>query len=104
VVNGIAWGGYNLASFNLILEITPDDNRSLYVAVYNTLMGVATSLGPLVGGFAAEIIGLRPIFLISSVLRGLGLAIFIATVGGGQKMQLQGLLTGKRMGKTTRDS
>lgn len=80
MVNGFAWGGYNLAAFNLLLEITPDDNRTVYVGVYNTLMGLATTLGPLVGGFAAEIFGLRAIFFTSFILRALGLFVFERTV------------------------
>lgn len=82
IVNGIGWGGYNLAAFNLLLEITPDENRSLYVGVYNTLMGLAISLSPLIGGFAAEALGLRPVFIASGVLRALGLFIFHRTVSG----------------------
>lgn len=94
IVNGIGWGGYNLAAFNLLLEITPDDNRSLYVGVYNTLMGFATAAGPLVGGFAAEIFGLKPIFLASGALRALGLYVFWRTVSNtnGKDMQVSDLI------------
>ncbi len=73
---GFSWGGYNLAAFNLILEITPDENRSMYVGAYNTLMGIATFAGPLVGGFLAEAIAIRYVFLLSFALRGLGLFLF----------------------------
>lgn len=102
IVNGLAWGGYNLAAFNLLLEITPDDNRSLYVGVYNTLMGLATAAGPLTGGFAAEIIGLRPIFLASFALRAIALFIFARTVSGsgGQRMQLRDIFPKKKRRKT----
>lgn len=80
IFNGLFWGGYNLAAFNLLLEVTPDDNRTVYVGVYNTLMGVATAVGPLIGGFAAESFGLRPIFLISAALRGVALYLFLRNV------------------------
>lgn len=80
IINGLAWGGYNLAAFNLLLEVTPDDSRPLYVGVYNTIMGIATAAGPLAGGFAAEIFGLKPIFLASGFLRALGLYVFWRTV------------------------
>lgn len=70
---GFSWGGYNLAAFNLLLDITPEDNRSMYVGVYNTLMGFATAFGPLIGGFLAEGIGIRYLFLLSFIGRGLGL-------------------------------
>jgi MFS family permease len=80
IINGVAWGGYNLGAFNLLLEITPDDNRTVYVGAYNTLMGLAMAAGPLVGGFAAESFGLRPVFLASSLFRALGLYVFYRSV------------------------
>ena len=64
-VSGFMWGGYNLAAFNLLLELTPDDNRSMYIGAYNTFMGLATAVGPVLGGFTAELLGLRSIFLFS---------------------------------------
>ena len=94
IVNGVAWGGYNLGAFNLLLEITPDDQRTVYVAVYNTLMGVAMAVGPLLGGFAAEVVGLRPVFLASAALRFLGLYVFYRTVSNtsGRKMGFRDLI------------
>lgn len=94
IVNGLAWGGYNLAAFNFLLEVTPDDNRTIYVGVFNTLMGVATAAGPLIGGFAAEIFGLRPIFLVSATLRALGLFMFYKMVSnlGGKEMSFKDLI------------
>ncbi len=94
VVNGLFWGGYNLAAFNLLLDITPDDNRTVYVGVYNTLMGVATAVGPLLGGFAAEVVGLRPIFLISFVGRAVALYLFYRNVAdsGGRRMRARDLV------------
>lgn len=94
IVNGLFWGGYNLAAFNLLLDITPDDNRSVYVGVYNTLMGVATAVGPLLGGFAAEVVGLRPIFLVSFVGRAVALYLFYRNVSdaGGRRMRIRDLV------------
>lgn len=94
VVNGLLWGGYNLAAFNLLLDITPDENRSVYVGVYNTLMGVATAVGPLLGGFAAEVVGLRPIFLASSAMRALALYLLYRNVtdSGGRRISARDLV------------
>ena len=72
-ISGFAWGGYNLAAFNLLLELTPDENRSMYIGAYNTFMGIATSVGPVLGGFTAEFFGLRSIFLVSFAVRAFGL-------------------------------
>lgn len=80
-INGFVWGGYNLAAFNLHLELTPDDNRSMYLGFYNTFMGIATAAGPALGGFAAELIGLRTVFVVSTALRIIGLYLFNRGVG-----------------------
>lgn len=90
--SGFCWGGYNLAAFNLILEITPDENRSLYIGVYNALMGLTTALGPTLGGFLAEIAGLRLVFLLSFLGRLLGIFLLSRNVDStGTRMQWKDL-------------
>lgn len=79
---GIMWGGHNLAAFNLLLEVTPDSSRSLYVGVYNALIGLATAGGQLLGGFMAELMGMRSVFFISFVGRLIAL-VFLSRVAGG---------------------
>lgn len=86
---GFMWGGYNLAAFNLLLEVTPDENRSMYIGIYNTLAGAATAVGPLVGGFLAEIIGLRYLFLLSFIGRGIGLFLLYRNVDDSSDKQMQ---------------
>ena len=75
-LGSFCWGGYNLAAFNLILEITPDEGRTTFVGVYNTMAGLASSLGPLAGGFLADAYGLRVVIIISGILRWLGYFVF----------------------------
>ncbi|NMB11321.1 MAG: MFS transporter [Firmicutes bacterium] len=79
-LGSFCWGGYNLAAFNLILEITPDVGRTTFVGVYNTMAGLASSLGPLVGGYLADIYGLRAAMILSGVLRWLGYFAFRSRV------------------------
>lgn len=79
---GIMWGGHNLAAFNLLLEVTPDSSRSLYVGVYNALIGLATAGGQLLGGYMAELMGMRSVFFISFVGRLIAL-VFLSRVAGG---------------------
>jgi len=76
LVGGFCWAGYNLAAFNLILEITPDEGRTTYIAIYNTMAGLASSIGPLIGGFLADSIGLPAVIVISGILRWLGYFAF----------------------------
>ncbi len=76
LVGGFCWAGYNLAAFNLILEITPDEGRTTYVGIYNTMAGLASSIGPLIGGFLADSVGLPIVIVISGILRWLGYFAF----------------------------
>ncbi|MEW6524079.1 MAG: MFS transporter [Bacillota bacterium] len=69
IVGGLAWGGWGLATFNLLLELTPDDRRPSYVAIYGLFSGVAATLAPLAGTLLIGIVGFRQIFLLSTVLR-----------------------------------
>ena len=58
----------------------PAGAKTTYVAGYNGLAGMATTVASLIGGFLAERIGIRSTFLISFVLRLLGWLLFIMLV------------------------
>ncbi|NLK08316.1 MAG: MFS transporter [Firmicutes bacterium] len=75
-IGSFFWGGYNLAAFNLILELTPDTRRTTFVGAYNTVAGLSSSLGPLIGGFLADIYGLRAVIVVSGILRWSGYFAF----------------------------
>ena len=77
---GFLWAGYNLASFNLLLELSPESERQSAVALYQTVVFAAAVLGPLVGGYLAEAFGYRLVFATSAVVRLLGIALFIRLV------------------------
>lgn len=82
IESGFAWAGFDLAVFNYLLDSTPENKRSSYIANYTTFVGLATFLGPLAGGLLAEIAqgsmmigsGLMFVFGLSFLLR-------IATAG-----------------------
>lgn len=76
LASGLGWAGFNLAAFNLLLEVTPDANRSTYVAGYNALIGVSHFAGPLIGGVAADLIGVGPVFLLATLIRMVAWALF----------------------------
>lgn len=74
---GFAWAGYNLANFNLLLELTPGQQRARAVALYQLAVFGSAVAGPLVGGLLADAVGYRPIFLLSGIGRYAGVALFI---------------------------
>ncbi len=64
-VGGLAWSGWGLASFNLLLELTPEDRRPSYVAAHSFVNGLAAFVAPLIGGVIAEQLGIRALFMIT---------------------------------------
>ena len=73
--SGFAWAGFNLCSVNYLYDATTSENRTRYLAYFNSGIGLAGGLGALLGGYLAprmplikgyHILGL---FLISGVLR-----------------------------------
>jgi len=48
--SGFAWAGFELASFNFLLETITPNKRAKYIAYYNVLNGGALLFGALLGG------------------------------------------------------
>lgn len=78
--SGFLWAGYNLASFNLLLEMTPDDKRPSYVAVYQTALGIGMACGAALGGWIAQRYGYLPVFFTSAGGRIVTAVLFSLTV------------------------
>lgn len=78
VLGGFFWAGYNLANFNLLLMLTPDDQRARAVALYQTAVFASAVIGPILGGFVAENVDYKLIFWLSSLGRLVGLLAFLA--------------------------
>lgn len=95
---GIFWPGIDLITNNLLLKLSPAENRSLYVGVLNFFLGTfGTALAYLVGGYILErvvplvssfteailgwqIIPYYYVFLLSSFLRFLSFKIFLPRI------------------------
>lgn len=74
---GFLWAGYNLANFNLLLELTPDEQRPRAVALFQTAVFSSSVIGPVLGGVLADTFGYRLIFFISGAGRMVGMIIFV---------------------------
>jgi len=74
---GFLWAGYNLANFNLLLELTPEEQRPRAVALYQTAVFGSAVIGPLLGGYLADSMGFKFIFIVSGAGRLLGMALFL---------------------------
>lgn len=76
-LGGLLWAGYNLSNFNLLLELTPDDQRPAAVALYQTVVFVSAVIGPLLGGYLADAVSYKLIFGLSGLGRMLGILAFL---------------------------
>ena len=69
VIPGFFGAAVMLARYNILLRVSPDDRRPMYIAIYAILVNVAAFLAPLVGVSIAEWVGLPGVFFISAGLR-----------------------------------
>ena len=78
IFSGVSWSGFNLATFNYLLDVTPSEERPSYIANYKVSVGVALFSGPLIGGLLSQYLSgitlfwlnsLQILFLLSFILR-----------------------------------
>jgi MFS family permease len=77
---GFLWAGYNLANFNLLLVLTPDEQRSRAVALFQTAVFFSAVVGPILGGYLADAVSFNLIFVLSFAGRMVGAIIFAVFV------------------------
>jgi MFS family permease len=78
--SGVLWAGYNLAGFNMLLELSPLEEREAGVALYQSVVSASAVLGPLVGGLLIATAGYHAAFIVSGVGRFAGTLLFILFV------------------------
>lgn len=49
VIIGVSVAGTILILFNMLLEVTPTKNRTIYIAIYNTLISISAVISPIIG-------------------------------------------------------
>ncbi|MFZ6027068.1 MAG: MFS transporter [Chloroflexota bacterium] len=69
IVGGALWGIYNLAAFNLLLELIPEAQRARYSALYQVITTVSLAAGAAFGSQLLTHFGFRALFLGSSIGR-----------------------------------
>jgi MFS family permease len=81
IFSGFAWAGFHLSSGVFIFDAAPPQNRTRYIALYNSLIFLGVSLGSLAGGIVAPLLPpfmgsyFLSIFIVSGVAR-LTVALF----------------------------
>jgi MFS family permease len=86
-LSGFLWAGYGLASFTLMLSLSPEAQRPRFVAIYQTAAFSAAFVGPLIGSYLANTTGIHSLFLMSSAGRLAVAILFWFTVRGDSEVQ-----------------
>jgi predicted MFS family arabinose efflux permease len=73
----IAWAGVQVAAMPLMLRITPPEYRSQFIALFNTVNGLAAIIGPIPGGYLYTHHGFNAVLYVSAAVRGLGALLFL---------------------------
>jgi predicted MFS family arabinose efflux permease len=80
LLGGGMWAGINLCKNNLLLQISPSEDRALYLSVYNVVGGLGASVGPILGGLVVQAFGQGPIHLSGWMLLPLHVLFVLSTL------------------------
>lgn len=80
VVSSFLWAGYWLSNFNLLLELSPDDQTPHFVAVYQSVVSIASFIGPVLGGILVNMVTIKGLFWFSAAGRMVVSLLFIVLV------------------------
>lgn len=81
-VSGFIWAGYWLANFNLLIMLSPEGSRSRFVAVHQSVIAVASFIGPVLGGILVSMISIKGLFLLSAAGRFAVSILFLFLIAG----------------------
>lgn len=84
LMGGFLWAGFLLASFNLLLAISPEDQRPAFTAIYQIVVLASLAAGAAFGGWVVTHFGYSAIFLLSGVGRLAAALLFARFVRAGQ--------------------
>lgn len=96
LLTGIGVSGVMLLVLNNLLDVSPNEERPVYVAVHSALVSVSAAVAPMVGAFLMEALPIRTGLLLSSGLRLLMAGLFYiwmlrATRGKGNALEAANL-------------
>lgn len=78
LIIGAVFSGVNLALFNALLEVTPENRKTSYIAYYTTAITVSSIIAPIAGVSLLNIMNFQWAFITCAVLRIMGSFCFLA--------------------------
>lgn len=77
LITGAIFSGVNLALFNALLEVTPDDRKTSYIAYYNTSITISAIVAPIAGVSLLHVMSFEWAFIVCALLRISGSFCFL---------------------------
>ena len=77
---GLVWAGYQIATTNMVMIMSPPEKRPRYAAAFQTVVVGSAFVGPLIGGVMIETLGFKPLVVFSAVGRLAGTLIMMRFV------------------------
>lgn len=77
LLGGLFAAGLNVSLYNAMLQVSPDEDRPRFIAIFSVLANVAIFAAPLSGSWLAGWLGIVPVFFISAAIRALSGAMFL---------------------------
>ncbi len=71
LLTGLSWAAISISSTTIVATLSPKGQEGMAMGFYNSLIGVATIIGSLVGGMMAASFGYSACFATGAVLMGL---------------------------------
>ena len=69
IIIGVSVAGTTLILFNQLLEVTPKENRTIYIAIYNTFIAIISAIAPMIGIILKEATNIKISLVIIGLLR-----------------------------------
>jgi MFS family permease len=85
---GMAWGAFNLVSFNILLSLTPESQRARYSAIFQILVTLALAGGAAFGAWVVTQWGYPAIFACSAVGRIIATILFARFIPAAAEREL----------------
>ena len=76
LIGGVFSSGFNLTFFNRLLEVTPAQRRSSYIAAYNTLINITAFVGPILSTVLLAYLNIHVLLIVGAALRLMGALLF----------------------------
>lgn len=78
LVVGAIFSGVNIALFSTLLEMTPEDRKTTYIAWFNTAVTISAIVAPLAGVALLKVLDFRGAFLVTAGIRFAGALCYYA--------------------------